>query len=112
MRGANGRGINATRDFIGWVVLFRPRRPIFGGLSRTSTARRLVLHLSSPTSRAHITRKAHGPEKTTTQRWGSESTRRVTAAEDAPEGGAEWGRGLEERGGEGGVVIEGGGGYG
>src|SRR5215813_7950241 len=89
---ANASGIHATRDFIGWVVLFRPRRPIFGGLSRTSTARRLVFPLSQPhVPSPYHHHKAHGPEKTTTRRWGGESSRRVTGAEDAAWGCANGG---------------------
>src|SRR5262249_13721025 len=84
--------------FIGWVVLFRPRRhPIFAGLSRTSTARRLVLPLSSPTSRALTTARPTVPKRQRRDA-GGESSRRVTGAEDAAEGVREWGLALEERG--------------
>src|SRR5215813_8044348 len=96
---ATTNGIHATRGFIGWVVLFRPRRhPIVGGLSRTSTARRLVLPLSSPTSRALTTARPTVPKRQRRDA-GGESSRRVTGAEDAAEGVREWGLALEERGG-------------
>src|SRR5262249_59010812 len=68
-----------------------------GGLSRTSTARRLVLPLSSPTSRAHTTARPTVPKRQRRDA-GGESSRRVTGAKGAAKGVREWGLAREESG--------------